>query len=207
MLTPMKNFFGAGPAASGPRSNMPAMTTRTVPNAISDPIIAVRVLPHGSLHVLDTFRYQGKRLPRISIGRSEHAEIRLDDECVSARHCFLFRKGERVYVEPMYSKNDVLVNEVPVHHGMAEILPGFVIRMGETRLLACGAAGEKQEALITSAGVQAYLREAIELYGSQRNASHFLGIAQTTLSQWLRFGRFQEERRARKQRKAKRTGA
>ncbi|HEY2744149.1 MAG TPA: sigma 54-interacting transcriptional regulator [Polyangia bacterium] len=77
----------------------------------------------------------GKRLPlerATVIGTDEGVDARLDDPCVSRRHCVIEPSEERVIVRDLASTNGTLVNGIRVP--TAELRPGLVLTLGNTRL-------------------------------------------------------------------------
>ncbi len=66
------------------------------------------------------------------IGSGEDVDVRLDDPCVSRRHCVIEPTEERVLVRDLASTNGTLLNGVRVP--AAELRPGLVLTLGATRL-------------------------------------------------------------------------
>ncbi len=69
----------------------------------------------------------------LSIGRSQEADLRIDDRYASGLHARIFSREGRSYVEDMSSTNGTLLNEAELH-GEAELLDGDVVRIGDTEL-------------------------------------------------------------------------
>lgn len=69
----------------------------------------------------------------LSIGRSQEADLRIDDRYASSLHARIFSREGRSYVEDMSSTNGTLLNDVDLH-GEAELLDGDVVRIGDTEL-------------------------------------------------------------------------
>jgi pSer/pThr/pTyr-binding forkhead associated (FHA) protein len=67
----------------------------------------------------------------ISLGRSADADIRLDDRYASGIHARVFNRSGAYFVEDMNSTNGTLLNSRELH-GEAELMPGDVIRIGDT---------------------------------------------------------------------------
>lgn len=67
----------------------------------------------------------------ISLGRSEEADVRLDDRYASGIHARVFDRSGAYYVEDMSSTNGTLLNGQDLH-GEAELTPGDKIRIGDT---------------------------------------------------------------------------
>ncbi len=77
----------------------------------------------------------GKRVPlerATVIGSGDGVDVRLDDPCVSRRHCVIEPTDERVLVRDLASTNGTLLNGVRVP--VAELRPGLVLTLGTTRL-------------------------------------------------------------------------
>ena len=71
--------------------------------------------------------------PENVIGRAASAQLRLNDEGISRRHCRIITIGGRVIVEDLGSANGTLVNdEIIQHHELKE---GDKIRLGANTLL------------------------------------------------------------------------
>jgi DNA-binding NtrC family response regulator len=66
------------------------------------------------------------------IGSGDDVDVRLDDPCVSRRHCVIEPTEERVIVRDLASTNGTLLNGVRVP--TAELRPGLVLTLGATRL-------------------------------------------------------------------------
>jgi hypothetical protein len=69
----------------------------------------------------------------LSIGRSQEADLRIDDRYASGLHARIFSREGRTYVEDMSSTNGTLLNDADLH-GEAELLDGDVVRIGDTEL-------------------------------------------------------------------------
>lgn len=69
----------------------------------------------------------------LSIGRSQEADLRIDDRYASGLHARIFSREGRSYVEDMNSTNGTLLNDAGLH-GEAELLDGDVVRIGDTEL-------------------------------------------------------------------------
>jgi hypothetical protein len=67
----------------------------------------------------------------LSIGRSQEADLRIEDRYASGLHARIFSRDGRSYVEDMSSTNGTLLNEADLH-GEAELIDGDVIRIGDT---------------------------------------------------------------------------
>jgi FHA domain len=67
----------------------------------------------------------------LSIGRSQEADLRIDDRYASGVHARIFSREGRSYVEDMNSTNGTLLNDADLR-GEAELVDGDVIRIGDT---------------------------------------------------------------------------
>jgi hypothetical protein len=83
----------------------------------------------GGLHEGERFDLIGG----LSIGRSQEADLRIDDRYASGLHARIFSREGRAYVEDMSSTNGTLLNDAALH-GEAELLDGDVVRIGDTEL-------------------------------------------------------------------------
>ena len=100
--------------------------------------LRVRTAPvddDGSFGRLALILPDGRRLPiaqPVVIGTAAEADLRLEDPWVSRRHCVIEPRETGVLVRDLASTNGTLVNGVRVPH--AELRPGVIITVGETRL-------------------------------------------------------------------------
>ena len=84
--------------------------------------------------------YSAQLVDRVTVGRMEGmCDIVLRDECVSARHCEIFRDGGRVRVRDMGSMNGTRLAaggaSEPVDSAMGrDIVPGDTLEIGNTKL-------------------------------------------------------------------------
>lgn len=67
----------------------------------------------------------------LSIGRSQEADLRIEDRYASGLHARIFSREGRAYVEDMSSTNGTLLNDSALH-GEAELIDGDVVRIGDT---------------------------------------------------------------------------
>ena len=67
----------------------------------------------------------------LSIGRSQEADLRIEDRYASGLHARIFSREGRAYVEDMNSTNGTLLNDAALH-GEAELIDGDVVRIGDT---------------------------------------------------------------------------
>jgi hypothetical protein len=67
----------------------------------------------------------------LSIGRSQEADLRIEDRYASGLHARIFSREGRSYVEDMSSTNGTLLNDSDLH-GEAELIDGDVVRIGDT---------------------------------------------------------------------------
>jgi pSer/pThr/pTyr-binding forkhead associated (FHA) protein len=67
----------------------------------------------------------------LSIGRSQEADLRIEDRYASGLHARIFSREGRTYVEDMSSTNGTLLNDADLH-GEAELIDGDVVRIGDT---------------------------------------------------------------------------
>lgn len=67
----------------------------------------------------------------LSIGRSQEADLRIEDRYASGLHARIFSRDGRAYVEDMSSTNGTLLNDAALH-GEAELIDGDVVRIGDT---------------------------------------------------------------------------
>ena len=77
---------------------------------------------------------QGERFDLIgglSIGRSQEADVRIDDRYASGLHARIFSREGRAYVEDMSSTNGTLLNDAALH-GEAELIDRDTVQIGDT---------------------------------------------------------------------------
>jgi hypothetical protein len=67
----------------------------------------------------------------LSIGRSQEADLRIEDRYASGLHARIFSREGRAYVEDMSSTNGTLLNDAELR-GEAELIDADVIRIGDT---------------------------------------------------------------------------
>ncbi len=67
----------------------------------------------------------------LSIGRSNEADVQIDDRYASGLHARIFSHDGRTYVEDMNSTNGTLLNDAELT-GEAELVDGDVVRIGDT---------------------------------------------------------------------------
>ena len=65
------------------------------------------------------------------MGRSDSAEIRVDDPFASSAHARIFARGDFMYLEDMGSTNGTYLNEEPLR-GPQPLHPGDRIRIGDS---------------------------------------------------------------------------
>lgn len=144
-----------------PRQAQNAMPpTRTLVESqarATEPVLYLRHLPKGLMHCLADLTDPRDRLRWIGLGRGPGCHIRLADEYVSEAHCLLQCSDLGVMVQDNNSKNLTLINGVPVL-GSARLLPGMLLTLGTTTLLACGPAGVAQEPQLVAIDVDEFLR-------------------------------------------------
>ena len=85
------------------------------------------VLRGGGLEEGDRFDLIGG----LSIGRSQEADLRIEDRYASGLHARIFPREGRAYVEDMSSTNGTLLNDAELR-GEAELIDGDVVRIGDT---------------------------------------------------------------------------
>jgi hypothetical protein len=80
--------------------------------------------PPSSLEgtVITLMGKHGPEQTRIVVGRTEPADIVVDDPSVSERHCSVERRGEGYVVQDLDSTNGTMVNGEPVHFPLAHTL-------------------------------------------------------------------------------------
>ena len=74
------------------------------------------------------------QLPSV-IGRSESADIQLDDRWVSRQHCRVDVQEGVVVVRDLESRHGTLVNNKPITE--SKLFPGDTLCIGLSRLVAC----------------------------------------------------------------------
>jgi pSer/pThr/pTyr-binding forkhead associated (FHA) protein len=116
---------GAEPAAAGPvqppgAQRAPAQSSRSVDAQLV--VVAAKGYEPGTSWNVDG---------GVTMGRSEGAEIRVDDQFASSSHARLFRRGDSMWVEDMGSTNGTYLNGRQI--SAAEPLKrGDVIRIGDS---------------------------------------------------------------------------
>jgi len=110
----------------------------------------------------------------IVVGRSEKADIILDDYSVSRRHARLFRRDDGWFVEDLGSRNGTLLNGRAVS-GSAPLGAGDIVRIGDTTLRVT-ALGEKPPTADTT-GADATTDQSV--FSVLRPASELMQVAGT----------------------------
>ena len=67
----------------------------------------------------------------LSIGRSQEADVQIEDRYASGVHARIFSRDGRTYIEDMGSTNGTLLNDASLY-GEAELIDGDVVRIGDT---------------------------------------------------------------------------
>ncbi|HEY1356398.1 MAG TPA: FHA domain-containing protein [Solirubrobacterales bacterium] len=67
----------------------------------------------------------------LSIGRSNEADVTIDDRYASGVHARIFSREGHIYLEDMNSTNGTLLNDASLS-GEAQLIDGDVVRIGDT---------------------------------------------------------------------------
>jgi len=67
----------------------------------------------------------------LSIGRSNDADLQIEDRYASALHARIFSRNGHTYIEDMNSTNGTLLNQATLH-GEAELVNGDIVGIGDT---------------------------------------------------------------------------
>lgn len=155
---------------------------------VAVPVTGLRLLPHGPVFDLDTYRVEGKRKRILVIGAEIGCDLIFDDDTVSALHCLLQRHGDRIWVHDCDSKNGTRLNGVAVQVG--ELTPGASLVLGRVHLVACGEGVPRNRVTLPATNLDEFLHSAVDAHGSLRGAAEALGLPYSTLRGWLkkRFG-------------------
>jgi len=68
----------------------------------------------------------------LSIGRSADADVQIEDRYASGLHARIYERAGSRYIEDMNSTNGTLLNDATLS-GEAKLMPGDVIRIGDTQ--------------------------------------------------------------------------
>lgn len=104
------------------------------------------------------------------VGRSEDADLALQDRFLSRRHARLYRDGERLLVEDLGSQNGTFVNDRRIE-GPTELQPGDVVRMSASLVtVAEGGAGApaREEPGLERSTETVFLRPAEDILASRQ---------------------------------------
>lgn len=148
------------------------------------PVVGLRVLPHGRVFALNSFRLEGNAKRILVIGADLGCDVVIDDDTVSGLHCLLERHGERVLVHDCQSKNGTRVNGVTLQEG--ELTPGSLLTLGRVSLVAYGPDAQRPRVTLAAASLDEFLRTAVNAHGSLRAAAEALGLPYSTLRGWLK---------------------
>lgn len=121
------------------------------------------------------------------IGRDPDNHIVLADKTVSKTHCFIQWDGRKTLLRDHDSKNHTLVNNVPLADGNTEILPGFIIELGNVELMACGGEPVTRPFIVTR-DKYTFASKIDRYYPSPRKAHEGTGVARNTLIRWVEAG-------------------
>jgi pSer/pThr/pTyr-binding forkhead associated (FHA) protein len=136
---------GRQPPASGDTTRtMPAMAEDEDAGLSSDDVEAVNALPRGSaLLIVRRGADAGSRFlldtESTTVGRSQDADIMLDDISVSRRHAVFTRTGDGVVVKDVGSLNGTYVNRQMVDEQL--LRAGDEVQIGKFRLVFYSARG------------------------------------------------------------------
>jgi len=156
-----------------------------------DPVTSLYCMPAGPNYVLDEFREDDLPCKVITVGCSRHSDIFVAD--ADPEHCIIHRSTHgHVFVRRSdNADNSTKVNRVRIIE--AELGPRDVVRIGSKRFLVLGAsafAHRDYRARITAADIDEYLRQAKLLYRTWANVHHHLKAAVSTMTRWLKDGKF-----------------
>lgn len=150
----------------------------------------LRVVPHGP-----TYRFDDHVDGRLLVGKYRCCDIQLTDDAVSGVHCIIDRCDPmRVTVLDCLSDSGTWLNGARIIEG--ELHEGTLLSVGATTLVAVGAHGSADRVLMAAATMQDFLVQAIDTYGSVRQAAHAIGVPRSTLDGWIRTEKFELARAA-----------
>ena len=138
-LTPMASDppFRARPSTrSGAHDGEGESTRITNLSSLESELRARRQQVHAYLVVLagsnlgEMYKIEG---PESVVGRARSAQLRLNDDGISRRHCRVLSIGGRVTIEDLGSANGTIVNGEMIHH--QELKEGDKIRLGANTML------------------------------------------------------------------------
>lgn len=121
------------------------------------------------------------------VGRDPGCDIPLDDATVTRSHCFIQWTENKTLVRDHNSKNRTLINGVPLEDGRGELLPGFVLELGNTELIAVGTSGEVEPHILAQRK-SVFASKALRYYPTERKANAGTGVARNTLKRWVKEG-------------------
>lgn len=121
------------------------------------------------------------------IGRDPDCDVVLADETVTRTHCFIQWDGRKTLLRDYESKNRTLVNSVPLADGNTEILPGFIIELGNVEFMARGGQPMTRPYIVSRDKVT-FASKIDRYYPSPRKAHEGTGIARNTLIRWVEAG-------------------
>lgn len=123
---------------------------------------------------------------RIRIGRAGDIRI-LDDPALARTQCILQIERDMAYLSHSYSaKNPTTVNGVQPPEGFMPIQPGYMIRAGNTTLLALGPYPDASPVRISATNRYELCEAALAWYGSVNAAAKALMIDRKTLDRHLK---------------------
>ena len=145
----------------------------------SEPVCGLYLRPDGPEYWFDR---TGHRIQ--VLGRSEQANIRVDDDAVSHLHALIERGRYHVYVHDSHSHNGTYVNGLET--AMSALCVGATLRVGGTHFLVMGADGLDTKIGLFVVSHRDYLEKAVKEFGNPHAAAKGIGVVYTTLRDWMK---------------------
>lgn len=146
-------------------------------------VIGVHVIPSGPRYLFQDADGRPTHTRYVLVGTAVDCDIRLHDASVSGHHCSIVRRHSRVYVHDLSSTNGVWVAGARVPS--CELHAGTVVRIGNTSIAAIGQENMDRDIVIAASTLPAFIRQAVDAYGSIHAAADGIGVPYSTLRGWL----------------------
>ncbi|MCG8425325.1 MAG: FHA domain-containing protein [Proteobacteria bacterium] len=147
-------------------------------------VSGLHIMPNGPTFAFDDFRIEGQPKRFITVGAVSGADIVLADTAVSAKHCLIERRRDRVLVHDCRSTNGTRANGVVVDKCV--LSEGILLTLGRTTLLAYGPRGVDERVLLVASTMFTFLHGAMKTHGTLRRAAQAIGVQHSTLADWIK---------------------
>ena len=146
-------------------------------------VTALRELRSGRVYPLQDEEAEDTPYYSLRLGRARDCDITIRDRRVAKVHCFLLQTPRGVEVMACGSARS-WINKVALGSGTTLLKPSNVLRVGNTRLVACGdSLGEAPEMVVRN--LHELIQSAESYHETRNHAAEMLGIPSSTFYRWL----------------------